>query len=418
MGYERAWRRWDVAAVVGLVGWLLFDLTARTLFGAAPWPQSAVDYCILYHSSRHVVETHQYTANFPYPPPAVAIHAAGTVFPFAVAASLWLALTGLAAVACYFTLARTLGLYRRPGLLCLLPLAHLVAAYYFQWDMRSINCNLVVLATILFGCAALTRRRDVAAGFWFALAVALKVLPILVLPYLAWTRRWRAFVAAAACSLVLWVAVPVVAFGADGSREVYRGWAGELTRATDPELKHKHPILISLDKAAAYAVPGDAGTAKGIALAVCAAWVLVGLAGAATSWGKSERDGTRVLAHVSLLVLGPVAVNPYLEVYHLVPLVVPAVVLLAIAADPSRLPRVRAGAVIGFVLGVVLLKVSSPWPLRGLLVNAQALILCAVTIWATRVRVAASVPADDLSSAGGAGLGWLARVRPAPRTKG
>ncbi|VTR91469.1 hypothetical protein : Uncharacterized protein OS=Bradyrhizobium sp. WSM1253 GN=Bra1253DRAFT_02096 PE=4 SV=1: DUF2029 [Gemmata massiliana] len=382
-GYERAWRRWDVVAVAGLIGWLLFDLTARTLFGAAPWPRSAVDYCILYNSSRYVVETHQYTPNYPYPPSAVAIHAASAAFPFVVSASLWLALTGLAAVGSYAVLARILGLHQRPGLLCLLPLAHVVVAYYFQWDMRSINCNLVVLATILFGCAALMRQREAAAGFWFALAVALKVLPVLVLPYLVWTRRWRAFVVAVMCSLVFWGALPVVAFGTTGFQEVYSGWFGELTRATDPALKNMHPILISLDKAAAHVARGDVSLAKGIVLLVRAVWVTVGLAGAVACWGRSERDGRRILTHVSLLVLGPVAVNPYLEAYHLVPLAVPALILLVTAADRFRSARERIVAAIGFVVGLAILKVSGPWPVRGLLVNLQALTLCATAVWVT-----------------------------------
>ncbi len=419
-GYERVWRRWDVVAVVGLVAWLLIDLTGRTVFGSVPWPESVVDYRILYDAGRHVVETRQYPTlyPYPYPPSAAAVHAASAVFPFPVSAAVWLALTGLAAGACYLTLARVLGLHRRPGLLVLLPLAHLVVAYYFQWDMRSVNCNLIVLAAVLFGCAALAAGRDTAAGLWFALAVALKVFPVLVLPYLAWTRRWKAFAWACAFSLVFWVAVPAVLFGFDGFRDVYGGWVGELTRATDAGTKHNHPILISLDKATLFAAAGDAALAKGISLAVCALWVAVGSAGAAACWGKRPRDGASILAQVSLLVLGPVAVNPYLEAYHLVPLVVPALVLLVVAADPRRPVPVRAVAAVGFVLGLVILKASSPWPLRGLLVNAQALVLCGAAVWVTWARLRVPTEGNELPPAGGLARGLAALVwRFAPRAK-
>lgn len=386
IGSERAARRFDRFAVIGLVGWLLFDLTARTVFGSTPWPQSVVDYRIIYDASRHVVATLTYPTDnpYPYPPPAVAIHAASAVFPFKVSVALWLALTGLAAAAVYFSLARAFGLLGRPGLLILLPLAHVVGAYYFQWDMRSVNCNLVVLAALVLGGTALARAKDGAAGFWFALAVALKLLPVLVLPYLAWTRRWRAFAWAAGFSLVFWAAVPVAAFGLDGTAKVYRGWGAELTRATDPQTKSHHPILISLDKATLHVCAGDAARAKAFSLAVCGAWVVVGLVGASSCWGSRERDARSILTHVSLLALGPVAVNPYLEVYHLVPLAVPALVLLVTATDSARPRWVRALAVTAFVLAVVILKVSSPWPMRGLLVNAQALVLCGaavVTVW-------------------------------------
>jgi hypothetical protein len=373
-------RRWDVVAAVGLVGWLAFDLTARTLFGSTPWPQSVVDYRILYDDGRHVVATHEYPAGYPYPPPAVAVHAASAAFPFATSAAIWLALTGLAALASYAALAGTLGLYRRPGSLLLLPLAHLVVAYYFQWDMRSINCNLIVLAAVLFGCSALARGAGVRAGFWFALAVALKVLPVLLVPYLAWTRRWRALASALAFSLVRWVGVPLAAFGAGGFAKVYAGWGGELTRATDPAAKLAHPILISLDKAALYATEQNPLAAKFVIAGVCVLWVGVGLGGAVASRLAHPRDGFAILAHASLLVLGPAAVNPYLEPYHLVALAVPSLLLLAVAADVRRPGWARLLAAVGFAAGLLILKFSSPWPLRGLLVNAQALVLCGTAV--------------------------------------
>ena len=108
---------------------------------------------------------------------------------------------------------------------------------------------------------------------------------------------------------------------------VCTGWANQLNFATDSATKNIHPILISLDKAATHATE-SATAASAIVLGVSGLWVVVGLeAGAAASWGKRSRDGFAVLAHVSLLVLGPVAVNPYLEPY------------------PSRCARGAGGAV-------------------------------------------------------------------------
>jgi hypothetical protein len=381
----RAARRWDRLAMVGLMGWLLFDLVSRSLLGAVPWPQSVVDYRIMYDASQRVVATHSYPGFYPYPPPAVALQAATAVFPFPVSASFWLALTGVAAGACYLTLARILGLQYRPGSLGLLLLAHAAVATYFQWDLRSMNCNTIVLATVLFGCAALVAKRDRAAGFWFALAIALKVYPVLLLPYLAWVRRWRAFGWAAGFSIVLWLIVPAVLFGPTAWRDVYHSWFGELSGTMDPELMHSHPILISLHKAATHVAGGDAA-AKAIVLSVAALWIFVGLAGAFACWGGRECDGARILTHVSLLIVGPVAMSPYLEMYHLVPLVVPAVVLLAVAADSARFTRVRVVSAIGFLMGLAIMIASSPWPLRGFGVNAQALVLCITAVWATWER--------------------------------
>jgi hypothetical protein len=402
-------RRFDVIAVVGLVAWLAFDLLARTVFGRTPWPESVVDYRILYDASQFVVTNLAYPAGYPYPPPAVAVHAASAVLPFSLAAALWLALTGLAAAACYALVARALELPARAGMLVALPPAHAVCAYYFQWDMRSVNCNLIVLCALCLGGTALAAGRDRAAGCWLALAVALKVMPVLCVPYLAWVRRWRALAWALGASAGLWVLVPLVAFGASGFAPVYQGWFGELTRATDATQKLVHPILISLDKAAVHLFGDATSGAKALALGVMALWALLGLAGAALSFRTRGRDPFAVLAHVSLLVIGPSAVNPYLEAYHLVPLMIPAVLLAVCALDARASKSTRAVALIGFAVAVLVVKFSGPWPLRGLLVNVQALVLCAAALWVTHARTREpDAPAEPRRN-------WLARLfaRPA-----
>jgi hypothetical protein len=396
----RAGRRLDAVAVAALAAWLAYDLTCRTVFSPVPWPDSVVDYRIMYDSSRAVWETHRYPPGYPYPPPAVAAHAATSALPFPAAAGGWLALTGLAAAACYASLARTLRLAARPGALVVLPLAYAAGAYYAQWDMRSVNCNLVVLAAVLFGASALTRGRDVAAGFWFAAAVALKFLPVLLLPYLLWVRRGRAFGWGLAWSAVFWVGVPLAAFGPGGFGSVYAGWVGELTTAVDPGQIHHHPILISVGKAAAHVAGEGTAGARAVVLGVGAAWVVIGLVGAVACRRRNDtRSGAGVLTDVGLLVLGPAAVSPYLEAYHLVAACVPAAVVLAASTDPARRWWVR-----GLLFGVaaaaaVLVTVRGPWPVRGLVVNAQALMLCAAAVWATwpRRQVAASVVEPKLT---------------------
>ncbi|MCS6866372.1 MAG: glycosyltransferase family 87 protein [Gemmataceae bacterium] len=377
-------RAWSLLAAVGLGVWIVVDLTGRAFFGAVPWPQSVVDYRIIYEASRHVYQTHAFPVHspYPYPPPAIALHAASAIFPFSVAAALWLILTGCAAVAVYAIVAAMLDLHRRPGGLWVLPLAHLGVAYYFQWDFRSINCNVLVLAAIVLGVVALRAERGGIAGFWLALAVALKLIPVLLLPYLAWTHRWRALRAALVFSAFFWVVLPLIAFGPEGFVPVYAGWYDELTRATNAATKDTHPILISLTKAAQAAFPENA--AATVVGSMIAAWVVLGLVGAWTSWRLRTANSETLLTHTSLVVIGPAAVNPYLEPYHLVALVLPSLLLVAAATDSRRPVHVRAVAAVGFVAALVIVKLSSPWPLRGLVVNLQALVLCATALIVAR----------------------------------
>jgi hypothetical protein len=62
--------------------------------------------------------------------------------------------------------------------------------------------NLVLLAIMLFGFWLLQHQRPWIAGSMFALAAAIKVFPVTVLPYLLWRRQW-----ASAASLVVWLGI-------------------------------------------------------------------------------------------------------------------------------------------------------------------------------------------------------------------
>jgi len=63
----------------------------------------------------------------------------------------------------------------------------------FVFDMFDLGQpNLVLLAVMLYGFWLLQQKRPWMAGSMFALATAIKVFPVAVLPYLVWRRRWAA----------------------------------------------------------------------------------------------------------------------------------------------------------------------------------------------------------------------------------
>ena len=63
----------------------------------------------------------------------------------------------------------------------------------FVFDMFDLGQpNLVLLALMLYGFWSMRHHRSWMAGCMFALATAIKVFPIAVLPYLAWRRQWAA----------------------------------------------------------------------------------------------------------------------------------------------------------------------------------------------------------------------------------
>jgi hypothetical protein len=66
----------------------------------------------------------------------------------------------------------------------------------FVFDMFDLGQpNLVLLAMMLYGFWLLQHERPWLAGGMFALATAIKVFPVAVLPYLAWRRQWKALAA-------------------------------------------------------------------------------------------------------------------------------------------------------------------------------------------------------------------------------
>lgn len=73
----------------------------------------------------------------------------------------------------------------------------------FVFDMFDLGQpNLVLLALMLYGFWLLRGQRGWLAGSMFALATAIKVFPVAVLPYLLWRRQW-----AAATSMLVFVVV-------------------------------------------------------------------------------------------------------------------------------------------------------------------------------------------------------------------
>ena len=61
----------------------------------------------------------------------------------------------------------------------------------FVFDMFDLGQpNLVLLAMMLYGFWLLQHERPWMAGSMFALATAIKVFPVAVLPYLIWRRQW------------------------------------------------------------------------------------------------------------------------------------------------------------------------------------------------------------------------------------
>jgi hypothetical protein len=94
-----------------------------------------------------------------------------------------------------------------PGpLLFALPGVITITSVFDMFDLG--QPNLVLLAMMLYGFWLLQHARPWMAGSMFALATAIKVFPVAVLPYLVWRRQWAAVASTAVFLAVFLFVVP------------------------------------------------------------------------------------------------------------------------------------------------------------------------------------------------------------------
>ena len=84
-----------------------------------------------------------------------------------------------------------------------------IAMISFTFDMFDLGQpNLVLLAVMLWGVWLLQHDRPWSSGSLFALATAIKVFPVAVLPYLVWRRQWASVASMVVFLVVFLIAIP------------------------------------------------------------------------------------------------------------------------------------------------------------------------------------------------------------------
>lgn len=357
-----------------LIGWILYDALGRNVFGRTPWPESVVDYRIMYEQSSKIAEvlTYDPAQIFPYAPPAVLLFALSAVPRFAIAAAIWLALLTASAIGVFVLGTRLVGLHQSPARWIVALLTYVVTNNYFQWDLRSVNCNSVYAVLLVGAMLGVVRGRNAWGGVMLAASIAIKLYPILALPYLAWAKKWRAAFATGAALFALFILLPVGYAGAGGTTRLYESWLEQLRLATATDLSD-HPILISIPHGLAKVFGAESAQAVWIARGAKAIWIgAVGICLLSGGIGRSRpRSGWDLCVDAFALVLLPVVISPYLESYHAVVAAPPILALLAYGVQKPENLRRLLFAVFIVLAGWCLLYVFGKWRLRGLGVLLQ-----------------------------------------------
>ncbi|CUT10547.1 FIG00852424 hypothetical protein [Bradyrhizobium sp.] len=254
----------------------------------------------------------------------------------------------------------------------------------FVFDMFDLGQpNLVLLAMILYGFWSLQHQRSWLAGFMFALATAIKVFPIAVLPYLVWRRKWGAAVATVAFTGILLYIVPAPIRGFERNAAEVKTWYQGMVGSSSEKgfgqrdeqnwswvnqsliaVTHRLVRPINYNQEDPNKPPRtmnvidvDYGTANWIVLALSA---LLGLGFVAVMPRQMRRTARSDAEELGILFCLMTVASPLARQYYFIWLFFPMTVLMHRAAFDER-ANVRLGTWLALGAAGILMLLALPW---------------------------------------------------------
>lgn len=404
------------AALLGAALLVALAGLARALPGfwsAAP----PVDFGVYYQAARalHAGQS-PYGAGYIYPP-----FFAGLLWPLAaldlgLASRLWLLVNVAAALALAALATRLLAprVARRRWFALVLAVLLLIPATYDTMLLGQVN--LLIALAVAGALALLLRQRllsDGAAGALLALAVAIKLYPLALLPILLWRRRavaLGAFALALGCAFGLGMLMGPPALTATYLLQVLPGLAGEpagivenqsllgvLTRAFAGV--EQRFALYSAEHVVTVAIPPlvDA-PAVGLWLGRLLSLLVYGLSCLVVLRGLRRAPALPLWVDFAVLTPALLLAAPIVWSYYYTLLIIPLVALARWGAPGDPLPRLLMS------LGLLLVALQRFW--RVLIMAAPSALASAIgfvgvlIIWlvVASYGLAAARPADDLAA--------------------
>lgn len=218
------------------------DTRTRTLFIAAAvtlvaalgvvFVRNLTDFAVYYAAGRSLLSgrTDLYAPDFArgvvmdyrYLPFFILTFAPLSVFSYPIAAWAWHLLNTIAIALAVASIASTVGAlsYSRATIWTV---AFLIVVPFFAMALDYGNAQLIVTALMFAGLSLALRGRDLSAAALLAVAITVKIIPALTLPYFAITRRFKllGFVLAITAALNL---LPSIYFGIEGNRDLVSRW--------------------------------------------------------------------------------------------------------------------------------------------------------------------------------------------------
>ena len=143
------------------------------------------------------------------------------LLPYPLAAYIWYLLSIIEIIGCVLIVMRVFPSFRGSWTLCLIVM--LGVLQYFVMILHYGNAQLLATFLLFASLYFVLKNKDLAAAALMAIAITIKLIPVLLVPYLLLKRRWK-LLASLCVFLVALNIAPSIHFGFEGNNELLRSW--------------------------------------------------------------------------------------------------------------------------------------------------------------------------------------------------
>lgn len=273
---------------------------------------------------------------FRYAPVAAFLFLPFGLLPLEAAAFLFFCLKIAAFVFMIGVVARRMA-FPRPGVLMLL--TALVAAGYLAEEARNGNFHLFMVFLMVLAFDQAARGRVALPAVSLAIAIAAKLLPLVLLGYFALRRRVALCLATTAALALLWAA-PAIVVGVETNHRLFQRFVRYTLQKADEQ--GNHSLKGALQRHLMPHPPDDARYDTSLAAlpepVVFGLWLMLGVAGAAVLaaglW-RTPRDEVDGMVDLSLVLMAMLVGSPHTQRLHFAAIVVPVAVLMVMLAKDA-----------------------------------------------------------------------------------
>jgi glycosyl transferase family 87 len=162
--------------------------------------------------------------------------------PYTLAAYVWYLLSVLEIIGCVLIVVRVFPSFRESWMLRVV--VALGVIQYFVMALHYGNAHLLATFLLFASLYYVLQQKDLPAAALMALAITIKLTPVLLLPYFALKRRWT-FLGSVCAFLIAFDLAPSIYFGFRGNSELVQSWYGHVV-ASQEFHEDNGPINLSL----------------------------------------------------------------------------------------------------------------------------------------------------------------------------